>query len=51
MPPVIDRPISDIIMSITRLIVDGKIKGQLARDLEKLCVAAQRGGEEPPREK
>ena len=36
----IDRPIKDIIDSIMEAVVKGKIKGQLARDLEKLCGVA-----------
>ena len=37
-----DRPIKDIIISIRLAIKEQKIKGQFARDLEKLCVFAYR---------
>jgi hypothetical protein len=35
-----DRPIRDIIDSLQLLIMSGKLKGQLARDIDKLCAAA-----------
>lgn len=38
----VDRPVEEIVAAITRLINDGKISGQLARDLEKLCIEASR---------
>lgn len=44
MAQVIDRPVADIIRSVQRLIVEGKIKGQFAKDLDKLCIYAARAG-------
>lgn len=38
----IDRDLPSIVDSIMLLIRSGKIKGQLARDLEKLCAEARR---------
>lgn len=35
-----DRDIKDIIQSVQLLILNKKVKGQLARDLDKLCAAA-----------
>lgn len=37
-----DRTAKDIIVSMMHLITTGKIKGQFARDLEKLCIIAKR---------
>jgi len=37
-----DRPIKDIITSIQLAISENKIKGQLARDLERVCVFAMK---------
>lgn len=39
-PEVTDRPTKDIIRSVMLLITSNKIKGQFARDLEKLCTLA-----------
>ncbi len=46
-----DRPINEIVQSIMLLVKDGRVKGQLARDLEKLCFAAmaQSAPQEPPK--
>ena len=35
-----DRPLKEIVRSVMAAITDGRIKGQLGRDLEKLCAAA-----------
>lgn len=34
------RPIPDIVQSMMLLIKNGRVKGQFARDLEALCIAA-----------
>ena len=37
----IDRPLKEIVGSMSLLIMEKKVKGQFARDLEKLCITAR----------
>lgn len=38
----VDRPVDEIVRSMMALITNGRVKGQFARDLEKLCAIAER---------